>query len=131
MQKLFEGVPLIDDTLQAVVHCLRKLSSRSVPYSSMKKKEPDIKVKEHERKESSNELNMCLNFAVDMHSFSLGFPSRITHLMSSNWHKEWFKDGSASMTLVAVYDYLSHRCSSLYLLASSQPSSQTCLSFLS
>ena len=86
--------------------CLRKLSSRSVPYSSVKKKQPNIKVKKHKRKEGSNELNMCLNFAVDMHSFSLGFPSRITHLMSSNWHVEWFTDGSASVTLVAVYDYV-------------------------
>lgn len=46
------------------------------PYSSVKKTEPDIKVKKHKRKESRNELNMCLNLAVGMHSFSLGFPSR-------------------------------------------------------
>lgn len=130
MQKAFEGVSHIDYILQAITCCLRKLSSISVPHSSMKKKEPDIKVKKHKRKESSNELSMCLNFAVDMQSFSLGFPSRITHLMSSNWHMEWFTDGSASVTLVAVHDYLSRRCFSLYLLASSQPSSQTCLSFL-
>lgn len=130
MQKASEGVACIDYMLQSIMCCLRKLSSRSLPYSSVKKKERDIKVKRHRRKESSNELNMCLNFAVDMHLFSVGFPSRITHLTSSNCHMEWFTDGSASVTLVAVYDYLSHRCFSLYLLASSLPSCRTCLSFL-
>lgn len=69
-------------------------------YSSVKKKEPDIKVKKHKGKESNNELNMCLNFAVGMHSFSLGFLSRRTHLVSSNWYREWFTDGSDSVILV-------------------------------
>lgn len=30
--------------------------------------------KSMKKKENSNELNVCLNFAVDLHSFSLGFP---------------------------------------------------------
>lgn len=77
------------------------------PYSRVKKKEPDIKVKKYKRRKSSNELNMCLNFALGMHSFSLGFPCRKTHLVSSHWHREWFTDGSASVIPV-VYMIICH-----------------------
>lgn len=57
---------------------------------------------------------MFPNCAVIWISFSLGFSLRVTHLMPSNWHMECFTDGPASVTHVAVDDYLSHRCFRLY-----------------
>lgn len=59
---------------------------------------------------------------MDLHSFS-----RIVHLMSSTWHMECFTDGSALVTLVAVYDYLSHRCFSCIWSLARQPGSQAFL----
>lgn len=60
---------------------------------------------------------MFPNWAVVWISFSLGFSLRGTHLVPSNWHMECFTYGPATVTHVAVDDYLSHRCFSLYFLA--------------
>lgn len=123
MQEVSEGDACIDSILQSIMCCLRNLSSRSVRVQQCKE-EPGLEVRKHKRKERSNELNMCLNFAVGMHSFSLAFLSRKTHMVSSNWHKEWFTSGS-DLVILVVHMIICHTDVSacIYSLAASHAAS--------
>lgn len=49
---------------------------------------------------------------------SAGFPTKVTHLVSDEWHTVCFTDGASAETHTGLHIYLSHRCFFLCFLAS-------------